>query len=91
MTGKTNYDLSTFSKEGEIEDVKIGTKIWFIDEYETDVGIVIVDEELRLGLGGTLVLVKLSVKKVLTAIGELLWKIHEIKRSKIKTDTNTMM
>ncbi len=24
-----DYDLSTFSKEGKIEDVKIGTKIWF--------------------------------------------------------------
>ena len=48
MTGKTNYDLSTFSKEGKIEDVKIGTKIWFKDEYETDVGIVIVDEEFKI-------------------------------------------
>ena len=48
MTSKTNYDLSTFSKEGEIEDVKIGTKIWFMDEYETDVGIVIVDEEFKI-------------------------------------------
>ena len=48
MTGKTNYDLSTFSKEGKIEDVKIGTKIWFMDEYETDVGIVIVDEEFKI-------------------------------------------
>lgn len=48
MTSKTKYDLSTFSKEGEIEDVKIGTKIWFMDEYETDVGIVIVDEEFKI-------------------------------------------
>ena len=41
----TNYDLSTFSKEGKIEDVKIGTKIWFKDEYEPDVGIVVTEEE----------------------------------------------
>ena len=41
---KTTYDFSTFSKEGKIEDVKIGTKVWFKNDYETDVGIVIVDE-----------------------------------------------
>ena len=45
MTNNTNYDLSTFSKEGKIEDVKIGTKIWFKDEYEPDVGIVVTEEE----------------------------------------------
>ena len=39
MTNKINYDLSTFSKEGKIEDVKIGTKIWFMSQ-ETDVGII---------------------------------------------------
>ena len=47
MTNKITYDLSTFSKEGKIEDVKIGTKIWFKDEYETDVGIVVTEEEYR--------------------------------------------
>ena len=42
MTNKTNYDLSTFSKEGKIEDVKLGTKIWFMSQSqeETDVGII---------------------------------------------------
>ena len=48
MTNKTNYALSTFSKEGKIEDVKIGTKIWFKDERETDVGVVIADEEFKI-------------------------------------------
>ena len=44
MTNKTNYDLSTFSKEGKIEDVKIGTKIWYHqDGDESDIGIVMVD------------------------------------------------
>ena len=48
MTNKTSYDLSTFSKEGKIEDVKIGTKIWFKSTRETDVGVVIPDEEFEI-------------------------------------------
>ena len=40
----TNYDISTFSKEGKIEDVKIGTKIWFKYKLDIDVGVVIADE-----------------------------------------------
>ena len=41
MANETNYDLSTFSKEGKIEDVKIGTKIWFMSQsQEADVGII---------------------------------------------------
>ena len=61
MTNKTNYDLSTFSKEGKIEDVKIGTKIWYHqDGDESDIGIVIVDEGLISELAGIQVLIKLS-------------------------------
>ena len=57
----TNYDLSTFSKEGKIEDVKIGTKIWYHqDGDESDIGIVIVDEGLISELAGIQVLIKLS-------------------------------
>ena len=48
MTNKTNYDLSTFSKEGKIEDVKFGTKIWYHQDGEdSDIGIVIADEGYR--------------------------------------------
>ena len=41
---ETTYDFSTFSKEGKIEDVKIGTEIWFKYKLDTDVGVVIADE-----------------------------------------------
>ena len=34
MANETNYDLSTFSKEGKIEDVKIGTKVWFKADWK---------------------------------------------------------
>ena len=39
----TNYGLFTFSKEGEIENVKVGTKIWYHNSYNSykDVGEVI--------------------------------------------------
>ena len=40
----TNYDFSTFSKEGKIEDVKIGTKVWFKYKLDIDVGVIIADE-----------------------------------------------
>ena len=44
-----NYDLSTFSKEGKIEDVKIGTKIWYYrDGDEADVGIMISDNDYNI-------------------------------------------
>jgi len=36
MTDKTNYDLSTFSKEGKIEDIKVGTKIWYMHDTNID-------------------------------------------------------
>ena len=47
MTNETNYDRSTFSEEGRIEDVKIGTKIWFKGYWEI-VGVVIADEEFKI-------------------------------------------
>ena len=46
----TNYDLSTFSKGGKIEDVKIGTKVWFKSPKEIDVGVV-TEKEYKEPLG----------------------------------------
>ena len=35
-----DYDVSTFSREGKIEDIKVGTKIWYMLDADIDQGTV---------------------------------------------------